>query len=267
MFSPERHFAHRGQDVEIIGICRRSADFSAKGTGTATLKVKDPRHRINAPHGLSHHERDLLTEGLGYMRRRGSCVFVSIEAGRSPDAEKIVRDLTRKLKSVVAQRQRRAGMRRVNSITVFEALGRDKKPKFGAHIVALMPNVAARDKLVESLNASTKVYAQHILAEPVTDWPGLTGYLLKESTPQAWYGAHKSFRRIGGSIALGELGGDRVVLSNDLKETLLRSGTIEPYKRTYAKRLPKAPMALAENVIHVQFRSKDQTADGLTEAA
>jgi hypothetical protein len=117
------------------------------------------------------------------------------------------------------------------------------------------------------VNASTKVYAQHVLAEPVTDWPGLTGYLLKESTPQAWYGAHKSFRRIGGSIALGELGGDRVVLSNDLKETLLRSGTIEPYKRTYAKRLPKAPVALAENVIHVQCGSKNQTAGGLTEAA
>jgi hypothetical protein len=30
-----------------------------------------------------------------------------------------------------------------------------------------------------------------------------------------------------------------VVLSNDLKETLLRAGRIEPYRRTYAKRLPK----------------------------
>jgi hypothetical protein len=47
-------------------------------------------------------------------------------------------------------------------------------------------------------------------------WPGLTGHLLKEATPQAQYG--RSFRRVGGSIALGELGGDRVVLSNDLKD-------------------------------------------------
>ena len=30
---------------------------------------------------------------------------------------------------------------------------------------------------------------------------------------------------------LGELGGDRVVRSNDLKDTLLRSGTIKPYRR------------------------------------
>jgi hypothetical protein len=252
--------------LEIVEICGRPTDFSTKRTGTDTLRVKDARQRINAPHGLSHHERDLLTEGLDYLRRRGPCVFVSIEAGRPPNAEKIVRDLTRKLKSVMAQHQRRAGMRQAPFVTVFEAFGRDKKPKFGAHIVALMPNGAARDKLVESLNASTKVYAQHVLAEPVTDWPGLTGYLLKEATPQAWYGAHKSFRRIAGSIALGELGGDRVVLSHDLKDTLLRSGRIKPYKRTYAKRLQKAP-ALAENVIRVQFGSKNQTTGGLTEAA
>jgi len=29
--------------------------------------------------------------------------------------------------------------------------------------------------------------------------------LLKEATPQAWYGARKSFRRIKGRIPLGEL--------------------------------------------------------------
>jgi hypothetical protein len=70
-------------------------------------------------------------------------------------------------------------------------------------------------------------------------WPSLTGYLLKEATPQAWHGAKKSFRRVKGSIPLGELGGDRVVLSNDLKDTLLRTDSIEPYRRTYAKRQRK----------------------------
>jgi hypothetical protein len=51
-------------------------------------------------------------------------------------------------------------------------------------------------------------------------------------TPQAWYGARKGFRRIKGSIPLGQLGGDRVVLSKDLKDTLLHTGRIEPYRRT-----------------------------------
>ena len=194
------------------------------------------RRRILAPNGLSHHERDLLSEGFDHMRRQGPCVFVSIEAGRSPEAEKIVRSLARQAKSHIALRQRRSGMRRVHSVSVFEALGHDGSPKFGVHIVALMPNVTARDKLIASLNGS-KAYGEHVLAKPVVDWPGLTGYLLKEATPQAWYG--KSFRRIKGSIPLGELGGDRVALSNDLRDTLLRSGRIKPYRRTYAKRQKK----------------------------
>ena len=159
--------------MEIIEICGRSTDFSAKRTGTDTLRVKDARHRIIAPHGLSHHERDLLTEGLDYLRQRGPCVFVSIEAGRSPDAEKIVRSLARRVKSDIALRQRRARMRRSNSITVFEALGRDKQPKFGAHIVALMPNATARDKLIEILNGAA--YGAHVLAKPVVGLAGSDG--------------------------------------------------------------------------------------------
>ena len=254
---PIRHTAARS--LESPAKRGRSEDFDARGKEADTLEVNDvhadalPRAcRIAAPHGLSHHERDLLSEGLDHMRERGPCVFVSVEAGREPGNERIVRGLTRKLKSVIAQHQRRAGMRRAIFITVFEALGRDKQPKFGAHVVALMPNVAARDKLVDSLNGS-KVYARHVLAEPVTDWPGLTGYLLKEATPQAWWGARKRFRRVGGPIPLGELGGDRVVPSNDLKDALLRAERIKPYRRTYAKRRSKAPVLPAENVVKVQF--------------
>lgn len=243
--------------MESIGICERSRDLSAKRTGTDTLRVKDARHRINAPHGLSHHERDLLTEGLNYLRRQGPCVFVSIEAGRSPDAEKIVRSLARRVRSDITLRQCRARMRRSNSITVFEALGRDKQPKFGAHIVALMPNVTARDRLVEIINGAA--YRNHVLAKPVEDWPGMTGYLLKEATPQAWYGARKSFRRVGGSIPLGELAGDRVVPSKDLKETLLRGGRIESYRRTYAKRQPKIVAAPIETI-----RYRESLFDGVS---
>jgi hypothetical protein len=72
---------------------------------------------------------------------------------------------------------------------------------------------------------------------------GLTIYLLKEATPQAQY--LKGFRRIGGSIPLGGRGGDRVILSRDLRDVLVSGGKIEPYSRTYAKRLPKAQALLA----------------------
>jgi hypothetical protein len=203
------------------------------------------------------------------MRRRAPCVFISIEAGQALDSEKTVRSLVRRIKSGVALRQHRARMRSIHSVTVLEALSRDKQPKFGAHIVAPMPNAGARDRLIESLNGS-KAYGRHVLAKAVDDWPGLTGYLLKEATPQAWYGAGKSFRRIKGSRPLGELGGDRVILSRDLKDSLIRAGSVAPYRRTYAKRLPKAPAPLAENVVIAQFgvgRSPGEPDSGLAEVA
>ncbi len=140
-------------------------------------------------------------------------------------------------------------MRRVLSTTVFEALGRDRQSKFGAHVVALMPDAAARDRLVESLNASS-LYGSNILAKPVSNWLGLTTYLLKEATPQAQY--RKGFRRVGGSIPLGELGGDRVAVSRALKAALISTGKIEPYQRSYAKRVPRASAFLAE--IEVRYR-------------
>jgi hypothetical protein len=58
-------------------------------------------------------------------------------------------------------------MRRVAAVTVFEARGRDGLPKFGAHIVAIMPDAASRDRAIESLNRS-RAYGKHVLAKPVT---------------------------------------------------------------------------------------------------
>jgi len=157
-------------------------------------------------------------------------------------------------------------MRRVRLTTVFEALGRDKQPKFGAHVVAVMPNAAARDRAIEALNGSS-AYAgmatgfsesgRPVFAKPVTDWAKLANYLLKEATPQAQY--RKGFRRVGGSIPLGVRGGNRVVLSNDLRDALVQSGKVEPYRRTYAKRLPKAPALLAE----LEVRCRDSLFDDL----
>ena len=117
--------------MENVAFVSRTKESSTSGKREDTSKVRD---RIAAPHGLSHHERDLLTEGLDHMRERGPCVFLSVEAGREPGSEKVVRSLVRRLRSDIALRQRRARMRRVISVTVFEALGRDKQPKFGAHM-------------------------------------------------------------------------------------------------------------------------------------
>jgi hypothetical protein len=182
----------------------------AQVRGSRLITVKDSRRAVAASHGLSHHERDLLTESFDHMRQRGPGLFVSLEAGKSPDAERIVRAMTRRVRSDLAQRQRRAGMRRVRMTTVFEARDRKGREKFGAHIVAVMPDATARDRAIEALNGSS-AYAgmatgfcesgRPVFAERVTDWAGLTTYLLKEATPQAQY--RKGFRRVGGSIPLG----------------------------------------------------------------
>jgi hypothetical protein len=177
---------------------------------------------------------------MHWLRGRGSGAFISVEAGRSPDAERTVRALARRLKSDLVQRQRRAGMRRGLLATVFEALGRDGRPKFNAHLIVIMPDVDARDRLIESLHRSS-VYVGRVDARPVDNWNGLTAYLLKEGTSQAWFAAGKRFHRIRGSIQLGDLGGDRVVLSRDLRDLLIASARIQQFQRTYAKRKPLPP--------------------------
>ena len=70
--------------------------------GSRPITVKDSRRGVAAPHGPSHRERNLLTESFAHMRQRGPGLFASIEAGRSPDAENIVRALTRRVKSDMA---------------------------------------------------------------------------------------------------------------------------------------------------------------------
>jgi hypothetical protein len=226
-----------------------AGDRSPINGRTRPTIVREARQQISATHGLSAPERDVLTESLDYMRQYGPGAFASIEAGYGQDAEQTVRRLTNKVRSDIAIRQRRAGMRRHLAATAFEARNRKKEPKFGSHIVAVMPDATARDRLVDSLNGST-VYGKNILAKPVTDWSGLTGYLLKEATPQAAY--KKNIRRVGGSIPLGVQGGDRVIPSRDLKDVLVNVGRIKPYQRTYAKRVPRASAFLAE--IEVRYR-------------
>ena len=70
--------------------------------------VRDSPRRIAAPHGISPLERDLLTEGLDYVARKGPLAFISIEAGQGPNAEPTVRKMSRKVKTDIALMQSRA---------------------------------------------------------------------------------------------------------------------------------------------------------------
>src|SRR5260370_14532375 len=91
----------------------------AQKRGSPSIIVKDGNapQRVSVSHGLSHHERDLLTEGFDHMRQRGPGLFVSVEAGRSPHAENLVTALTRRGTNAIAHRQPRAGILRVVGMT------------------------------------------------------------------------------------------------------------------------------------------------------
>jgi hypothetical protein len=225
---------------------RLSGKVTPKFRGTASFIVRDRPAQIDAPHGISHGERDVLTEGLDYMRGYGPGLIVHVEAGRSAEAKQEVRNLTRRIKSDIALRQRRARMRRLLHMSVFHALARDGSPKFNSHVVAAMPDAEARDRTIESLNGS-KVYGKFVEVGPVDDWKNLPGYLLREITPQgAW---RKPFRKAySGSIALGARGGNRVHPSDDLRDILVRKGLIKPYTRTYARRLTERQIQFRDSL-------------------
>ncbi len=125
------------------------------------------------------------------------------------------------------------------------AKARDGSPKVNAHVVAPMPDAPQRDKLIAAVNGSS-VYGRQALAKPVANLEGLKGYLLQEATPQAAF--RQGFRRNKGSHPLGELGGDRVRVSDAVREGLERSGRINGWTRTYAARRPQPLVSPAVNV-------------------
>lgn len=195
------------------------------------------RPRTASPFGLSHLELPRLTEGLSYLRRQGVGVLVS--AMPLPN-EGLVRDLAREAKNRMALHQRRAKTRRRPLwLRVNEAV-----PSYHWHIVAPFPTLAYARKAVEAFNnaeAFLRYGPATIDARLVTDWGGLSGYLLKEATSQAWWAAGMTFRRKKGSHALGEGGGDRVILSPALEDALVRAEKVEPRRRQYAARSLSRP--------------------------
>jgi hypothetical protein len=169
----------------------------------------------------------LWSEGIDYLACKGPLAFVSITAAFEP----IVRELSRKVKSYVALRQDRAGMRRGPFWSeVRETKARDETPKPGAHIVAPMRSAADRDRLVEAINSSA-AYG-NTLAKRAPPVEVLKSYCLKEMTSQAAY--RTGIRRIKGPLPLPE-GGDRVRVSPAVRDALLRAERVEPYTRKYAK--------------------------------
>jgi hypothetical protein len=199
-------------------------------TGPDTIIVnEDPPPKITTRHlnGIGPRERDLWCESIDYLAHKGPLAFVSITAA----AEPLVRKFSRQVKSYVALRQDRAGMRRGPFWSeVRETKARDGTPKPGAHIAAPMRSAADRDRLVEAINSSTAYGDTFAKRAPPVEI--LKSYCLKEMTSQAAY--RTGIRRIKGPLPLPE-GGDRVRVSPAVQDALIRAERVEPYTRTYAK--------------------------------
>ena len=221
--------ANASSRPEKRGFARNCAP---ENRGRATIIDNDdlpslPRITARHENGIGPHERDLWCENVDYLARKGPLAFVSITAAFEP----VVRELSRKVKSHVALRQKRAGMRRGPFWgEVRETKARDETPKPGAHIVAPMRSAADRDRLVEAINSSAAYGNTHAKRAPPVEV--LKSYCLKEMTSQAAY--RTSIRRIKGSHPLLE-GGDRVRVSPAVRDALIRAERFEPYTRTYAK--------------------------------
>jgi Helix-turn-helix len=207
-------------------------NYASENRGWPTIIDNDafpPFPRITAPYenGIGPRERDLWCEGVDYLARKGPLAFVSVTAAFEP----VVRELSRKVKSYVALRQDRAGMRRGPFWgEVRETKARDETPKPGVHIVAPMRSAVDRDRLVDAINSSAAF--GNTLAKRAPPVEVLKSYCLKEMTTQAAY--QTGIRRIKGSHPLPE-GGDRVRVSPAVRDALIRAERVEPYTRTYAK--------------------------------
>jgi hypothetical protein len=127
-----------------------------------------------------------------------------------------------------------------------------------------MPDAASIGWLRERLHNSA-LYGTAVVTEAVSDWPGLTDYLLGEATSTAWYGAGMRFPRVPGSHPLGAGGGDRVRPSDALRAALEGTQRIKPYRRSYAKRSLPTPLPAEGEAQLVLFRRLEKPVSRLAD--
>lgn len=208
---------------------RWSPTSVVRGEAVARGTQGPPRSVAEYRNGLSVVETRIASAALTFMSRHSPLIWLPLEAHAAGEVE--LRRLSDRLKSDVGQMQRRAGGPRW-TLEILEGT-------YAVHtnIVAPTPLGLAADDVIARLLAS-QTYGAGLQggAQPVSDLRGLRNYLLKESTPQAWVAAGRSFRRELGSHRLGEGGGDRLRLSRELENDMLEARLIEPRRRTYACR-------------------------------
>lgn len=217
--------------------------------------------RIGSRHqnGISGPELRLIARAIGFLRRQGVGVHVTIHPYGLPEHER--HEAFDVVKSRVATYQDRAGMKRMYWLSIRETIsGNGYSPH--VHLICVFPNAEWTQKFVAMVNNSAAfkkrfgekaVHAVEIA--DVEHWGRLGGvkdhYFTEEATIQAWYGEGRNFPKPKNKLtgkASFPYAGDRVNASNDLRDVLIRNGHAVPWTRRNTKRAAPAidaPVAAA----------------------
>ena len=187
--------------------------------------------RTTAPHGITPEEVRRLSGGLylldKYCRsKRNIKIYWAVigDAVLEQPSEESYSAFSR-VKSRLVRLQERNGLPRYWCETL--------EVTNGLHSNLIFPATAS---IAESLNSAFPDYFQGEKSiQLVENRKGLEAYLVKESTPQA---SHLSPYRQKGSHRYNGIG-DRVSMSQELKQKAVSSGTVSDWKRTNAKRSPE----------------------------
>lgn len=218
-------------------------------------------HRIAARHrnGISPFDLSVIAEGVGFLQRHGVGVHVSVNLfGITEHKRHCVFD---KVKGRLATYQKRSGMKRVYWLSVRETIT-EQGYSLHLHLICVFPDLEWSRKFADSLNNSAtfkKFGEKAVFATLVTGhehWFKLKyTYYTQEITIQTWKSANEALVKQKnpetGKVSF-PLDSDRVNVSGDLKDVLVRTGHIKNWTRTNAKRRPKAleaiPIAAVEAV-------------------
>jgi hypothetical protein len=204
-------------DQKVTGI-----SAGASPGGNSLIVDRLPTARTVQPHGLSGPELDRLAGAVHFMElhcHRGRCGLWWLTTDRAT-ARVAIADIGKRITRLQHKYDLPA-----YSATVFETRG-----GLHAHI-----GFVGNWDIAERLHSSA--FGQIIKVDRVTDANTLARkYLVKERTPQAGYRRnHVLGGRLPGSHRL-EGGGDRVRLSEDLKNDAIAAEYVKPWKQTNARR-------------------------------
>lgn len=214
-----------------------------KGEAAAASSLPLPRTVAKHQNGLSKAEIERLSAAGHFMRRFGTQIHITTEDHEAKEGD--ARALFSQVKNHLVRIQRDIGQRLNMPVPAYYVEVLEAKHAVHQHLIGVVPVGRFARETIERLKSS-RLFGDHLDACRVKNMERLVRYLSKEATTQAHYAFNRSFRRNNGRHVLGIGGGDRVRLSDALKEDMIREGLIEPYRKTYASRaLPRTPKPVA----------------------